>query len=731
MSDRLRAGKDFELARRLLALARARGPHPPELDRRLREKLAICIYKDPERRAEESLDEALLMLDPTGDSAIGDRQETLGIAGAIYKRKWEIDGRVEHLDRALVSYRRGWALRPESDDGYIGINMAYVLDLLAHVKEREAEGDEASSDETRLREEARAIRTEIATELEEKLERGADLDWWSLATLVEAHFGLGDYERARDLLRHRDLATVPDWELESTVRQLASLARITGEPFEGGGSHGAVGVIEELIGGEAKYVVAAFGGKLGVALSGGGFRASFFHLGVLASLAELDLLRHVEVLSCVSGGSIVGAQYYLRLRQVLAEKPDHEIDREALVRVVRQVLEDLIHAVETDIRTKALLNPVGFLRWFRPGRTRTTRVADRLDRHLFSRVDGVRRRPLRSLVVQPPGAPADFNPKRHNWKRSTKVPVLVLNATTLNTGHNWQFAATWMGEPPSAVEAQVDSASRLERMWLADEVPPAHRDINLSTAVAASASVPGLFAPVALDGLYQGMTVRLVDGGLQDNQGSYGLIDQDCRLLFVSDASAQKDATEKKVWHPWNVLARSNAIAMGTVRTGLYRELDSRQRSLRLNALWYVHLGKGLHRAPVTIAGTQQKATARRSERSEGQREMTPYGVPVAVQRRLGLLRTDLDRFSDDEADALMLSGYRMTSWCLKESGHPFVAAPSERADFRFFRLETVMSADAAPADYRRLLDTLDIGRHRWFRHVYHLFRQLRRRLRG
>lgn len=49
--------------------------------------------------------------------------------------------------------------------------------------------------------------------------------------------------------------------------------------------------------------------RLGLALSGGGFRASFFHIGVLARLAELDLLRPIEVISTVSGGSIIGALY--------------------------------------------------------------------------------------------------------------------------------------------------------------------------------------------------------------------------------------------------------------------------------------------------------------------------------------------------------------------------------------------------------------------------------------
>lgn len=49
--------------------------------------------------------------------------------------------------------------------------------------------------------------------------------------------------------------------------------------------------------------------KLGLALSGGGFRAAFFHIGVLARLAELGMLRHLKVISPVSGGSILGALY--------------------------------------------------------------------------------------------------------------------------------------------------------------------------------------------------------------------------------------------------------------------------------------------------------------------------------------------------------------------------------------------------------------------------------------
>ena len=47
--------------------------------------------------------------------------------------------------------------------------------------------------------------------------------------------------------------------------------------------------------------------RLGLALSGGGFRAAAFHLGTFRKLQELGLLDKVDLLSCVSGGSIAGA----------------------------------------------------------------------------------------------------------------------------------------------------------------------------------------------------------------------------------------------------------------------------------------------------------------------------------------------------------------------------------------------------------------------------------------
>ena len=50
--------------------------------------------------------------------------------------------------------------------------------------------------------------------------------------------------------------------------------------------------------------------NVGLALSGGGFRATVFHLGVLARLADENRLEQVTVLSTVSGGSLSGALFY-------------------------------------------------------------------------------------------------------------------------------------------------------------------------------------------------------------------------------------------------------------------------------------------------------------------------------------------------------------------------------------------------------------------------------------
>lgn len=57
--------------------------------------------------------------------------------------------------------------------------------------------------------------------------------------------------------------------------------------------------------------MAVEGKKIGLALSGGGYRAAAYHIGMLRALHKLGVLDKVDVISSVSGGSIIAAYYGL------------------------------------------------------------------------------------------------------------------------------------------------------------------------------------------------------------------------------------------------------------------------------------------------------------------------------------------------------------------------------------------------------------------------------------
>jgi NTE family protein len=426
-------------------------------------------------------------------------------------------------------------------------------------------------------------------------------------------------------------------------------------------------------------------GKLGLALSGGGFRASFFHIGVLARLAELGVLRQVEVLSTVSGGSIVGAAYYLRVKELLEREPDAEIRDSDYVELVHALELDFTAVVKTSIRSRALANPFKNLRMLLSrDYSRSERIGDLYDREFYKPIwkqsEGDRERrwrgygperpiELRELIITPKGTPdgARFRPDVANPDRAAKVPILLLNATTLNTGHNWRFEAVRMGEPehPEATAALVDDIDKNRRLaqgWFDPEIDQdlgvvhpdvgeANRDFPLGLAVAASASVPGVFHPLSVDGMYDGARVQLVDGGVHDNQGVQGLADAGCERLIVSDASGQmKDRAKPAPLLP-SVLLRSNSIYGDRVRDEQLLHAHDSDRPVAL-----MHLRKGLARRTV------QPGDPFDGELSEPAGDVTEFGVSRRVQRALSEIRTDLDSFSDIESQSLALDGYLMTS---------------------------------------------------------------------
>lgn len=778
LAKELKKANLFGAARRVFA--RARRTDLTEFDARqqlyLVQQHALCTYKDVDVPAYRALDEALRILKTDAALAKAKDPETLGLAGAIYKRKWQTDGDKQHLESALAYYLRGYAGDGTPGElSYPGINAAYVLDLLAHVENEQAletTGGPSLAAEAR-RAEARLIRERIIELLEPEGQttEGGDtsLDWWSCATLAEAHFGLGPYdskEKAASEEGHyaqallwtlsgmtTHLENLSKWEFETTARQLAALAQLqVGDQLAGP----AWEVIRQLVGPEdaEALVGAVFRGKLGIGLSGGGFRASLFHIGVFARLAELDLLRHVEVLSCVSGGSILGAYYYLKLRHLLQENEDHRIGREDYVQLIQEMARDFLTGVQRNLRTRVISSIVGNLKMAFSGRySRTERLAELFEQHLYSLIGQEQELTMDELGIRPKGL-TSFSPGEDNWRRRNKVPGLVLNATSLNTGHNWQFTTSFMGESAFSVDEEIDGNWLLRRMNYRD-APIEHQKIRLGRAVGASACVPGLFAPVALHDLYpkaaelvpetaevaetHEMVVQLVDGGVHDNQGVVSLLEQGCSVIVVSDASGQMTSEANPGGGVLGPVMRMNNVLMERVRQSQFQDLKARLRSGLLKKLMIVHMKKDFDVESIDWRTCDEPP----EENDEQTSELLPYGVRKELQELLAESRTDLDSFSDAEAWALMASGYLMTKRYaadLKNSFDPENKVPDESVEWEFLRLEEPLgytsggsSSGSGPAgsengdaeQYSRLKQNLGVSGQTAFRE-FSLSRTLR-----
>lgn len=660
----------------------------------IRQLYARSIYKDEDLLAPQKYESAIEVLENDCALAVSTDGETLGLAGSVFKRLWEYTGQRVHLEKSLTWYARGYAVAP-GGDGWLGVNAAFVNDLLG-IQEGRAGGDEAATRKKARWEEADRIRREVLATLEAAGPPAGKHRWYFHASRAEAALGLADFTAAAAALADGNaaVAAAPTGaaQQETTARQLAAIARLR---FDGTPHYAAASnVIQNAFGIDDHAVSALFSGKIGIALSGGGLRASLFHIGVLAKLAELDLLRHVEVISCVSGGSIIGAFYYLELKKLLESGRTTRAD---YLQLVRDVEKKFLEGVQKNVRTRVAASPwKGLKMAFQSGYSRSDVVGELYQKHFYDRTAEDGQKPasvMSDLTVQPKsflGAPGTFNPKYDNWRLSAKVPMLVLNATTMNTGHNWQFTATWMGESPQAISATIDAIPRYRRMYYKD-APETHRQIPIGRAVGASACVPGLFEPIVLRNLYPERTVRLVDGGVHDNQGLASLLEQNCRVILVSDASGQMQEERSPGGSVGESLGGANGILQARVREAQFDQLSALRRAGAIQGAMFIHLTKDLEAEPVSWIGGPDKPAKKPNE-------VTSYNVDRDIQRKLAAVRTDLDSFTDAEAYALMTSAYRMTEHSLlEEKCLPSLPLSGKREAWRFLAVEDALTrADAA-----------------------------------
>ena len=611
---------------------------------------ALLTSKDPECASSIRHERALSILTrefDLEDPALDGRAEVLGVAGGIYKRRWQDLGQLADLKKAADCYERG-GRKGLGTNAYCQINEAFLNDVLAVL------GEEPVARKAR----AQATRENVIANLPKLQDVDESGRWWNAASRAEAYFGVGRYKEAKDALDEAITHRPAPWELQATVRQLGHLAQLQHDnPL---GRQDIVDVFDSIVPGNADAACSAVVGKVGLALSGGGFRASFYHLGVLARLAELDVLRHLSVLSCVSGGSIIGACYWLMLRQRLQHK--ESLTSVDYVELVKHLMRHFGEAVGTDLRGQIQPSKVQVV-WRllndRRGALDPEEAAEGLDDCFYAPLTGEANSCMHDLEFQPFGHDrmhkgAKFQPGKHNWLRSDKVPVLVLNATTINTGHAWQFTPTWMGESPWSVHEAADSIPRLEWAWYDKDDG---WTMSLARAVAASACVPGVFAPMEIKGAYRNdINVRLVDGGVHDNQGTVSLLAQDCNVVLVSDACGQlafedSDAAGLKGLAAYGT--RSMNILMERIRIANYADLAARKRVGLLGGLMFLHMKAGLDADVIRRLSSQESYSVERAP-------LSPSGVRKDFQTRLAELRTDLDVFTEDEQAALMACGYQM-----------------------------------------------------------------------
>jgi NTE family protein len=235
----------------------------------------------------------------------------------------------------------------------------------------------------------------------------------------------------------------------------------------------------------------------GIALSGGGFRATLFHCGSLWRLNELAVLEKVDRISSVSGGSITAGALAVAWPRLAAAG----WSRAAFV---AEFVTPLREFCKRDVDVPSVLKGA-----LVPGKTIADFVADQYADGLFG--DG-------NLQVLP------------------DRPRFVFNSTNLATGVDFRFSKPYAG----------DFRIGLIR----------NPTFKLAAAVAASSAFPPFLSPLELSldpdsfekvegaDLYDDESFRkhlkLTDGGVYDNLG-LETVAKRFKTLLVSDAGAPFD----------------------------------------------------------------------------------------------------------------------------------------------------------------------------------------------
>ena len=369
----------------------------------------------------------------------------------------------------------------------------------------------------------------------------------------------------------------------------------------------------------------------GLAMSGGGFRATLFHLGALVRLNEFGYLRKLDRFSSVSGGSITNGLLAVRWNQ-LQFNPATGVAANFGPLIVEPLREFCTHSIDAAAIGEGYLP--GLIKGLTGGLVPLSDVADHVEAH-YTRLFGG------AVTLQ----------------AIPEKPRFIFNSTNFATGVDFRFSKPYAGD------------------YRIGYIP--NPQFTVAFAVTCSSAFPPVLSPVVRDldpksfqhwkgaDLFANQDYKsrlfLTDGGVYDNLGME-TVEKRCATVLVSDAGAPFGITPQ----PSREWAQQSLRAFD-VATAQARGLRKRQLLDDLTA----------GRRSGTYWGTTTDIT---------NYKIACLPVSPASTSYISTMRTRLNAFSDKEQATLINAGYAlcdaaMRKWVLKPApaaatGYPYPAFP-------------------------------------------------------
>lgn len=360
-------------------------------------------------------------------------------------------------------------------------------------------------------------------------------------------------------------------------------------------------------------------------LSGGGYRATLFHLGSILRLNQLGVLARLSTITSVSGGSILNGVLATRWSKLVPNGAGvfSNID-EVLARPVRQFCAN-------DLRTRVLLgtrlNPANLGVLVRDG---------------FSVSGNFLADAYEPLYAQRLGELPQPNPT---------TPRFVFCATNVRTGACWHFHGGPAARMGDFYAGYCDAG-----------------DVRVSEAVAASSSFPPGFSALRLRIPKDRLISRIDPWGDERviSAKRAGLPASALRQPFLTDGGVYDNLGVEPVWSTFNTLLVSDAGRPLASIPSSGQNLVSRLRRVSEISMEQV----GAVRKRWLVEGLLNKKRQGAIWTLSTQIEDFPlpdargYGTPL--RGLINAIRTDLDAFSEGEIACLINHGYSLADAALR-----------------------------------------------------------------